>query len=171
MSSEIEFGNGLPAYNLERLSVLYMEKCGPLRVAMKMMLKELGIRNIWETTNLKIAPEIVAEKFPDLIITDWAPNFNALNFVDRVRGEKKSVSRFTPIIINSAYSRVVHVKTARDHGISDYLVKPSSPVSLYKRICAHVISTRQFVECQTYFGPDRRFQSSEFDGDDRRGSN
>ena len=163
--------NGLPSYNLERLSVFYMEKCVHLRVAMKMMLKELGIKNIWETIDLNDAPEIVAQQIPDLIITDWSPDFDALKFIDRVRGDKHSMSRFTPIIINSAYSRVEHIKIARDHGISDYLVKPSSPVSLYNRICTLIASTRQFVECNNFFGPDRRFQKLTFEGDDRRVNN
>ena len=171
MDTDIEPMNGLPSYNLERLSVLYMEKNVHLRVVMSMMLKELGINNIWESSNLDEAPEIVTQQIPDLVITDWAPDFDALKFVDRVRGETKSISRFTPIIINSAYSRVEYVKVARDHGISDYLVKPSSPVSLYERICALITSTRQFVECNNFFGPDRRFQKLSFEGDDRRATN
>ena len=168
MRSENESTNDLPSYNLERLSVFYMEKCRHLRVVMKMMLKELGIKNIWEVSNIVDAPEYVVQKIPDLIITDWAPDFDALTFIERVRGESESLSRFTPIIISSAFDLVEHIEIARDHGVLDYLVKPSSPVDLYKRICAIIMSSRQFVESHNYFGLDRRLQTVSFGGDDRR---
>ena len=168
MRSKTETMNGLPSYNLENLSVLYLEKCENLRLTMKTMLRELGIKNILEPVDISEAPDMVVQKVPDLIITDWAPDFDALKFVDQVRGEIQSDSRFTPIIINSAYSRSAYIKIARDHGISDYLVKPSSPIDIYKRICALIASSRQFVECDTYFGPDRRFQESDFNGKDQR---
>ena len=96
---------------------------------------------------------------------------DAMSFIDEVRQEMQSPSIFTPIIVNSAYSYVSRVKMARDHGISDFLVKPFSPLSLYERICTLIVDSRSFVECTYYFGPDRRRRNMNFESDERRMSN
>ena len=52
---------------------------------MKMMMRELGVTNILRTSNLTEALGIVINKKPDIIISDWAPKFDAMIFVNVVR--------------------------------------------------------------------------------------
>ena len=38
------------------------------------------------------------------------------------------------------------------------IAKPISPANLYDRLAWIALTTRQFVDAPTYFGPDRRFK-------------
>ncbi len=38
------------------------------------------------------------------------------------------------------------------------VAKPMSPTTLYDRLAWVAFDRRQFIDCPTYFGPDRRFK-------------
>jgi hypothetical protein len=50
--------------------------------------------------------------------------------------------------------------TARDAGVTEFLAKPISAKALYQRILNVVASPRPFIRTKTYFGPDRRRNTS-----------
>jgi len=74
-----------------------------------------------------------------------------------------------PIIMVTAYREKEHVFKARDAGVTEYVIKPVSPKSLFSRIEAVIERPRRFVKVGKFFGPDRRRHKKQFDGDDRRG--
>ncbi|MAF47573.1 MAG: two-component system response regulator [Rhodospirillaceae bacterium] len=158
----------IPAYNLENLDVLYVERFPHIRSMVRSVLSELGIRRIRDTASLDEAHNMIIDHAPDFIITDWAPDFDAMLLVDWVRRGSDSPNRFTPIIVTSAYTERENVGLARDHGITKFIAKPLAPGTLYKRICMLISHARPFVECQVYFGPDRRRRMMEFEGEGRR---
>jgi hypothetical protein len=44
------------------------------------------------------------------------------------------------------------------------VAKPMSPASLYDRLAWVAFNPRQFVDSETYFGPDRRFKIEGYPG-------
>ena len=64
--------------------------------------------------------------------------------------------------------RHVFVTEARDAGVNEFLIKPFSVDGLKRRIIATVNNPRDFIEVESYFGPDRRRTEKEFHGVDMR---
>ncbi len=122
-----------------------------------------------EATTFDEAIEILASFKPDLIIAEWAADTpDGLELLRRIRGGFKDVSRFTPYILLTDESDPHHCGQARDAGANRCLEKPVSVTELYLEIAAIFQNTQPFVNCQDYFGLDRRQHETHYSGDDRR---
>lgn len=67
--------------------------------------------------------------------------------------------RFMPTLVLTGYADFRNVTAFRDAGANLVMRKPASPQALYDRIAWISESGREFVECESYIGPDRRFKS------------
>ena len=105
----------------------------------------------------------------DIVISDllMAP-INGLLFLRWLRTAKESPNRFIPFIMLSGAADASYVNAARDLGVTEFLSKPFSVTSVYKKILEAVDYPRQFVATQSYFGPDRRRKDKSPPGEDRR---
>ncbi len=56
----------------------------------------------------------------------------------------------------TGHSEGHRVRQARDAGANDFLVKPVTGESVYRRIVSLVQDTRPFVKTPSFLGPDRR---------------
>ena len=56
----------------------------------------------------------------------------------------------------TGHSEPARVREARDAGVNDFLVKPVSADSIYRRIVSLVDDNRPFIRTRTFHGPDRR---------------
>ncbi len=92
-----------------------------------------------------------------------------IELTKRIRTSPDSTNVFVPIIMITAFREREHVFKARDAGVTEYVVKPVSPKSLFSRIDAVIERPRQFVRVGEFFGPDRRRQNKGYSGDERRG--
>ena len=111
-----------------------------------------------------------SEDNPDLIIADWEMEpVNGLQLVRNIRQNPKSPNKFVPIIFLTGYGAPERVKTARDTGVTEFLVKPFTADKLVQRL-THVINhPRDFVESRVYTGPDRRrMRKKDYEGPYRR---
>ena len=106
---------------------------------------------------------------PDLIIVDWdLADIDGIEFTKVVRARPNNP--FAPIIFMTALSSQKRVAVARDSGITEFLRKPFTAQSLYKRIEVIAEKPRQFVRVPDFFGPDRRRKNDEnYKGVERRG--
>lgn len=104
-----------------------------------------------------------------MVLIDWAPNFDGVGLLNKIRTDPESVNPFVPVIMVTTHSEVKRVLEVRDAGMTEYLTKPISAKRLYQRISAIVETERPFVRISEFFGPDRRRKSTEPDGDERRG--
>ena len=67
------------------------------------------------------------------------------------------------------FSSEKRVRMARDSGVTEFLKKPFTAESLYKRIEEIIERPRQFVRADSYIGPDRRRNKKlEYQGPERR---
>jgi DNA-binding response OmpR family regulator len=69
----------------------------------------------------------------------------------------------------TGHSEKRRVTVARDAGVTEFLAKPISAKGLYQRILNVVANPRPFIKTKTYFGPDRRRNTSNtYIGPERR---
>lgn len=158
------------SYNLDRLTVLIVDDCANMQQLIRALLSAFGFSDIHTAKNGKAGIEILATLKPDFIICDYnmAP-MNGVDFIRTLRSDKDSPNRFVPIIMLTGHTEMVNILAARDAGATEFLAKPVSPQSLYKRIETVIELPRDFVETKQFFGPDRRRSNvKQWSGTDKR---
>jgi DNA-binding response OmpR family regulator len=81
---------------------------------------------------------------------------DGLDLVRRIRTDPESPNPFLPILMLTAYSERKRVVSARDAGVTEFLVKPFTARELVLRLSSLLDRPRKFVSCANYCGPDRR---------------
>ena len=75
----------------------------------------------------------------DLVLLDWnMPRLSGLSLLERIR-QSESYAKL-PVVMITAEANLEHVQAAMQAGVTDYVVKPFSPDTLYKKnlsVCEH----------------------------------
>ena len=156
-------------YDLSQISVLIVEKHPPMRTMLRQILHEFGIGNVYDASTPELGFEEFNESEPDLVLVDWAPDFDGLSLVRDIRTHEDSIFPQAPVIMVTAYNESNHIYEALDAGMTEYLSKPVSAKLLYLRIASVIDNKRRFIRANGFIGPDRRRRDHAFGGDDRRG--
>ena len=152
MSEKIDFSD---------LRFLVVDDNQHVRRIVRTLLHGFGVREVYEAGDGAAGLDAVQNFLPDFIITDWVmPLFDGLEFVQMIRQPDSTLNPYVPIIMLSAHSERHRVLQARDAGVNDFLCKPISAKSLHQRISAILLNPRPFIRATSYFGPDRRRQTS-----------
>ncbi len=150
-------------YNFERVSLMLCEDNHFVSRTLEEVLRQFGfdritmVKNGQEAIeNLKLMKQ-AKNPGPDLIIADlvMAP-INGLLLCRWCRSAKETPNRMVPFIMLSGAADHDYVGSARDLGATEFLAKPFSGASVYRKILEVIDFPRQFVMTQAYFGPDRR---------------
>ena len=136
----------------------------------KSILETFGVRQVYTAKDGEHGFDVFCQENPDIVITDWMMKpINGLELIDLIRNNSYSPNPYVPIILMTGFSEKKRVTNARDLGTTEFLVKPFKAGDLYKRIVQVVERPRQFVKCDTFFGPDRRRRpDTDYDGPERR---
>lgn len=127
----------------------------------KKILNSLGCNRIFIVHDGNDVLTLMKEEKIDIIITDWKlKTFSGIELATHLRQSLDSPNRMIPIIMLTSRSERVDIESARDAGISEYLIKPFSAKTLLERLYAIVEEPRSFILCQSFVGPDRRRISS-----------
>jgi len=154
---------------LDRLSVLLLDDNRNMLKLMQEILRALGIRNVICATDAAEAFSEMRIAAIDLVIVDWEMTpLSGIEFVKLIRTAKDSPNVFVPVIMLTAHTQLTNVVEARDVGANEFLAKPVSPKSVYRRILAVLDRPRKFVRTKSYFGPDRRRRDLPFKGPPKR---
>lgn len=157
------------SYNLEKLSILVLEKHLLIRRLLTDVFSEFGVPTIQSTPFPDVAWDMFRQFSADLILSDWTHDLDGMGFLKRVREDEESPNPFTPVIVCTANTEYHHVCTARDRGMTEFLAKPVSASTIYSRICSVIENHRPYIRISDFFGPDRRRRAiDDFGGDDRR---
>ena len=146
----------MQSYNLSKINVLILENNKLIRRLMSNVFHEFGVRKGLKTGDPDAAYKMFSTNTADIIISDWSPDLNGIEFLKRIRSSPDSPDPFVPIIICTGNTEKQHVVTARDAGMTEFLVKPVSAKTIYSRIVSVIEKHRQFIRIDDYFGPDRR---------------
>ena len=136
---------------------------------LRRILGVLGCRRVTEAKNVELAWNSILLSPPDLLIVDWEMvESDGLELVRRVRHDDNTPDMFMPIIMLTAHSERPRIVIARDAGVNEFIIKPLSAETLFKRLDAVIEHPRRFIRIKSYFGPDRRRKKSPFEGVERR---
>ncbi|MCB1592722.1 MAG: response regulator [Alphaproteobacteria bacterium] len=144
-------------YKFETLKVLVVEDNQPMLDLTKSILQTFGIGIIYTATDGEQAFSIFCKSNPDMVIADWMMQpCDGISLTRRIRNDKRSPNPYVPIILMTGFSEKRRVISARDAGITEFLVKPFNARDLYRRLVQVIEKPRQFVRAEDFFGPDRR---------------
>jgi DNA-binding response OmpR family regulator len=118
-----------------------------------------GARTLHRTKTGEEALKIAETHQLDLIVTEaLLGDQEGYDFVKALRTRHEcEVNRFTPVMVLSAHTAASKVFKARDCGASFFVAKPVSPRVLMDRLLWIVREKRQYLQTDSYAGPDRRF--------------
>jgi len=120
------------------------------------MLHGLGMNEIKVRSTAEDARSDLESHDYEICICDAdLPGPDLLRWIRRLPQPKK----FLPILVLMGYSDFNRVTAFRDAGAHLVMKKPISPQTLYDRIAWMSRPARDFIECDSYVGPDRRFKS------------
>jgi two-component system, chemotaxis family, chemotaxis protein CheY len=147
--------------------------CDPNALSLTMLgdiLSMLGANYVRKVNDFEKAMNVLKEGNIDIIITEHdLPVEGGIKLVDYIRHDPASRDRMMPVIMLTARSEEQYVTEARDHGVNEFVAKPYTVDSLYKRLSMVIAYPRPYVSAPGYFGPDRRRKQMPFNGKERRG--
>ena len=146
----------MKSYDLSELNILVLEKHLLVRRILTDVFSEFGVANVFSTPEIGEAYKFFTEMEPDIILCDWTPDLNGIEFIRKVRMSDDSPNPYVPIVVVTANTELRHVCIARDNGMTEFLAKPVSAKTIYSRLCSVIENPRPFVRVGDFFGPDRR---------------
>ncbi len=158
-------------YRLERVSVMVVDDNRYMLTLIAEILRGLGIRDVHQLTNAADAFKEMQICPVDLVFCDHSMEpLSGIEFVQLLRTSADSPDRFVPVIMVTGYSDYGTVVEARDAGVTEFLTKPIQARAAYSRVLEVINHPRPFVQCKSYFGPDRRRRDMPHNGPERRKS-
>lgn len=155
---------------LKNISVMIVDDQPFVTQMLSQIIRVLGATDIRLFTDAGAAWMMYKKEPTDIVILDWEMQpMNGLQLTQMIRRNPDSPNVYVPIIMVTGHRGVGNVFQARDTGVTEYVIKPIVPKSLFSRIEAVIERPRRFVRVGEYFGPDRRRKSKEFVGTDKRG--
>ncbi len=143
--------------DFKKLHILVAEDLIPMQQLMSQLLGSLGVGQVSTASDGKKAYRIYQLKKPDIIITDWQmPDVDGLEFVKNVRLQPDSHNRVIPIIMMTGFCAKERISTARDNGVTEFIIKPFSANDIAARITHIIKMPRDFIISPDFIGPDRR---------------
>lgn len=142
---------------LGKIAVVIADDDRRISVVVREVLEQLGFKNIHLCTDGAEALRVIVKEKADLVITDWRMSpMDGISLVKFLRTSEESPNRLIPIIMMTGNVEREQVETARDAGITEFVIKPFSAKTLSDRIIALIDHPRGFVISKTFVGPDRR---------------
>lgn len=128
-----------------------------MRRLMAAVLTSLGVGRVVTADEGEEGYKRFLEYKPDIVLTDWLMKpVDGLEMTKLIRNCPLAEKRYTPIIMVTGYTAESRIREARDAGVTEILVKPFTAADLTRRLAYVVNRPRDFVECDGFFGPDRR---------------
>ena len=99
------------------------------------LLRQIEINNVEEASDGDTAYHLMQKNPPDLVISDWnMVPVTGLDLLKRVRADAKL--KHIPFIMVTAESKTENVITAKQAGVSNYIVKPFNADTLRAKIAS-----------------------------------
>jgi two-component system chemotaxis response regulator CheY len=119
----------------KNMRVLIVDDYSTMLRILRNLLRQLDFNNVEEANNGESALSLLKQKPFDLVISDWnmAP-MTGLDLLRSVRGD--SQLRHVPFIMVTAESKTENVITAKQAGVSNYIVKPFNAETLRMKIAS-----------------------------------
>jgi two-component system, chemotaxis family, chemotaxis protein CheY len=157
------------AKHLRDVHVLVVDDDRRIAKLVRSVLNGLGFNNVYVEFTAEAALDFLDKQDVDMVICDWMmDDMSGVEMVRQLRDTKGSHNQMVPIIMLSGNSEKPLIETARDSGVTEYVMKPFTAKSLCSRIVAVIENPRSFIMSQKFSGHNRRRKSVPVAGDDRR---
>lgn len=154
--------------NLKQIRILIADNDNNLGMMLTQVLQRMGFANIQVVRDGQTALKVLQEEPKDILITEWHLNsVDGIALTNHIRQARDSSDRLLPIIMMTARAERQDVEQARDAGITEFVVKPYSSVTMFRRIQQVIDNPRAFLLAPEYVGPDRRRRVVEVANDRR----
>lgn len=155
--------------DLSGLNIMIVEENLGMRRLLVSVLKAFGIDRVITSETGEEALGGFSSYDPDIITTDlMMHDMDGIKLTHLIRNGETDLSVYIPIIMISGSSRVSEIELARDSGVTEFLVKPVFPKTLFHRLVSVIQHPRSFIRTKHFFGPERRRRILSFKGIDRR---
>ncbi|MBO9544076.1 response regulator [Caulobacter sp.] len=145
--------------NLERATVLVLDDNGASLDILSQVVSGFGVKQLYRAETVADAQALIRTKTFDLIVSDvQMPVTDGIEFIEWLRREGGETNRYIPVILLTGHTRTSQIFKLRDAGSNYVVAKPLTPKVLLERIFWVAREERQFIECDTFIGPDRRFK-------------
>lgn len=122
------------------MRALVADDSGVIRAIVKRALADLGITDVMEAPDGKVAIEIIGHCSFQLIVTDWNMPFNTgLDVIKAAR----AAGQTCPIIMQTTESDKSNVMQAIAAGVNDYVLKPFNKEQMRDKLEKHVMAVKR----------------------------
>jgi two-component system, chemotaxis family, chemotaxis protein CheY len=143
--------------SLEKVTILVLEDNSHMALILREIMRGFGLRDIREARDAATAFEIIKDNHIDIALVDQnLGDLDGTEFVQLIRNADDSPNPYIQIIMVTAHGDRKTVMESLRAGANEFMVKPVTPMDLYKKLVSCIDKPRQFVRTSTYFGPDRR---------------
>ncbi len=163
----------MKAYDMSGMSVLAVDPNAFMREILRELLEGLGVGQVVTARSIQDATNRLGEYASiDVVLTELdLETRDGVDLIRAIRDHREKRVRMLPVLVVTADTRTPRIMASRDAGATEFLAKPISADSIYRRLVQLIERPRQFVRVNgQYFGPDRRRQLKDFIGRERRGS-
>ena len=123
-----------------RDKILLVDDDDDARAMIRLMINRGGFKNTTDTGDPFQAIELIQKGDFDLIILDWKmPKLDGLGVLKEIRTAGIS----TPVMMLTSEQHAENVQQAIQAGITDYIVKPCTHMTLLKKLSAVVQSINE----------------------------
>lgn len=120
-------------------------------------LRAMGFSHSSHAKSAEEALRLLNNQSVSFLITEWdIKGGSGIDLVRHIRRAPDSPNRGLPILMLTGRGELPDVRTARDAGITEFVVKPFSAQTLFNRIEQIIDHPRGFVLAPGYVGPERR---------------
>lgn len=146
--------------NLSKADVLLVQNNQTELDILGQMFIGFGVKTIRKFVALDQAEPAARTSPFDLMVVDCDfANGEAYEFVSRLRRYDEGPNRLAPILLLCGHTVPTAIARARDCGANFVVAKPITPKVMFDRISWVARDQRQFVDCDSYVGPDRRHKA------------
>ena len=146
--------------NLEHISVLLIDDNLQALDILSSVVQGFGVKEQIRSSSAVEATDVIRKRLVDLILVDCAmPEMDGYDFIRWLRREAPTQARQTPVIMLTGHAAASKVHKSRDCGASFVVTKPLTPAVLLQRIVWLSTDEREFIQSETYVGPDRRVRN------------
>ena len=146
--------------NLEHISVLLIDDNLQALDILSSVVQGFGVKEQIRSSSAVEATDVIRKRLVDLILVDCAmPEMDGYDFIHWLRREAPTQMRRVPVVMLTSHAATSRVHKSRDCGASFVVTKPLTPAVLLQRIVWLSTDEREFIQSETYVGPDRRVRN------------
>jgi two-component system, chemotaxis family, chemotaxis protein CheY len=154
--------------NWAELAIAILDEAGHIATLQKSVLRGVGARKVVVAEDLDtLRNELQASR--DVLLINWSrPDDSFVEVIAELRKRTVSPDPFVGIILVAPVIHRGRIERAVACGANSFLRFPFRATDLTRHIARLACEGDAFIDCPTYFGPDRRRRTAVYEGPDRR---